>query len=138
VIYIEEIIVNAVTGLLSERVNELLAEGEESVPLVEFGCDGLGFAGGICPEITLALGEREEKDRIVRVDVYSVSIAIRADVERVCYAYAGAVGRALAEDPTLGGVVEWAGLVRKKYGPPKTAGCGGGWEAVFTLRVTVE
>jgi hypothetical protein len=35
-------------------------------------------------------------------------------------------------------VADRAVLTGKKYIPPKTAYCGEGWQAVFTLRVTVE
>jgi hypothetical protein len=146
--YIEETIINAVKALLSGRVNEILGETEDRIPPVEFGKDGLGYSAGgnVCPEVTLTQGEREEKDRIVKVDGYTLGITIRADErpsswadgERVCYAYAGAVGRALAEDPTLGGTVDRAVFMRKKYTPPKKPGCGDGWEVAMTVRVTVE
>jgi hypothetical protein len=67
-----------------------------------------------------------------------VSITIRADEGRVCYAYAGAVGRALAEDPTLGGAADRAELVKKSYRPPEKPFCGEGWETVLILRIIVE
>jgi hypothetical protein len=139
-IYIEEKIVEAVRGLLLGRVNEALGEAEFAVPPIEFG----GYRGGsvVVPRISLSACERSEKDRIVRADVYSLTIAFAVPEypagERACYAYAAAVAAALREDPTIGGVVDRAELLGKKYTPPKCSGAGGEWEAVLALRITIE
>jgi hypothetical protein len=55
-----------------------------------------------------------------------------------CYAYSGAVGRAIYDNPTLGGIADRAVITGKKYNPPKKLNCGQGWELSITLRVTVE
>jgi hypothetical protein len=121
-LFIEERILNAVKSLLAGRVNELLGEMDCPVPPVEFGS---GYAPvGVCdPVISLAVCERSEKERIVRADVYSVSITFTVpegpEAERNCYAYASAAAGALAENPALGGAVDRAELTGKKYSPPK-------------------
>jgi hypothetical protein len=90
-LYIEESVVGAVKGLLVGRVNELLGEIEDAVPPVEFGA----YRGGsvVVPAVTLASGERTEKERILRVEAYSLTVAFAVpegpDSERRCYAYAG-------------------------------------------------
>jgi hypothetical protein len=139
-LYIDDSIVGGVKGLLSGRVNELLGEAEFPVPAVELG----RYRGGdvTVPVVGLSAGERTEKERIVRADVYSLTIAFvvpeRPEGERRCYAYAAAVATALGEDPTLGGVVDRAELTGKRYGPPKQPGAGGNWELVLSLRITIE
>jgi hypothetical protein len=133
-LYIEEIIINSVKNLLLGRVNELLEESEYQIPLIEFDY-------GNAPAIRLSTGERSEKDRIIKSDVYTVALVFdvpEKDGERNCYAYAAAVGRALGEDATMGGVVDRAAITGKKYTPPKVAHCGENWELMITLRVTVE
>jgi hypothetical protein len=108
-LYIEEIIAGAVKGLLAERVNGLLEETEFAIPPIEFGA--YRGRGVVVPVIGLSACERSEKERIVRVDAYSLTIAFAApetpEGERNCYAYAAAVAAALGEDPTLGGAVDW-------------------------------
>jgi hypothetical protein len=115
------------------------------VPAVEFG----DYRGGsvVVPVVTLFTCERSEKERIVRLDAYTLTIAFavpedpsgqRSVGERICYTYASSVATALKEDPALGGVVDRAVLTGKKYIPPKHEHCGEGWEVVLTLRITVE
>jgi hypothetical protein len=149
-IYIEETILNSVRSLLLGRVNELLGETEYPIPPVEFG----SYRGGsvVLPAIRLSVGERSEKERIIRADVYTVTITFivaegpsdqrsvrpRSVAERYCYAYAASVAAALREDPTLGGTVDRAELTGKKYTPPKQSGTGGEWELALTLRITAE
>jgi hypothetical protein len=139
-LYIEEIIINAVKRLLSGRVNEILEEAEFSVPPVEFS----GYPGGSAtvPVVALSTCERTEKERIIRLYAYALTITFALpecpDGELYCYAYAAAVDRALGEDPALGGVVDRAVLTGKKYVPPKKPHCGEGWEVILTLRLTAE
>jgi hypothetical protein len=140
-LFFEKILMNAVESLLSGRVNELLGEMEYAIPLIEFmqsPCGGYA----VTPVVSLINCERTEKERIVRLEVYSLTIAFAilesTDSERDGYAYAGAVAAALKEDPTLGGVVDRAELTGKKYVPPKHQGTGGDWEVILTFRVTVE
>jgi hypothetical protein len=137
--FVEQRIKAAVRRLLFGQVNELLGEMEFPIPPIEIG----NYRGGstIVPVIALSTCERSEKERIVRLDVYTLTIAFavpeRADSELLCYAYAVAVDRALGEDPALGGVAERAVLTGKKYVGPKTPQCGDCWNVVLTLKVSV-
>jgi hypothetical protein len=144
-LFIEENIINSVKKLLSGPVNELLGEMECPIPPIEFGSYWGGSA--IVPVITLLTCERSEKERIIRLDAYTLTITFavpeypsdqRSVGERNCYAYAASVSTALGENPTLGGVASRAVLTGKKYVPPKHPGTGEGWETVLTLRITVE
>jgi hypothetical protein len=138
--FIEEIIINSLKSLLTGRVNELLAETEYPIPPIEFG----NYRGGsvIAPVITLSTCERTEKERVVRLDAYTLTVTFtlpeHPEGERNCYAYAAAVATALGENPTLGGIVDRTVLAGKKYTPPKQSGTGGDWTVVLTMRVTVE
>jgi hypothetical protein len=139
-LFIEENIMNSVKKLLSGRVNELLGETEYPIAPVEFE----DYRGGsaVVPVITLSTCERSEKERIIRLDAYTLTITFTVPEwpggERNCYAYAVSVATALEENPTLGGIANRAVLTGKKYVPPKHPGTGEGWEAVLTLRITVE
>jgi hypothetical protein len=148
-LFIEEIIINSLKSLLAGRVNELLGETEYPIPPVEFGNyrGGSAVVGACSPVIALSTGERSEKERIIRLDAYTLTIAFtvpehpsdqRSVGERNCYAYASSVSVALRENPTLGGVADRAELTGKKYTPPKQSGTGGDWGVTLTLRVTVE
>jgi hypothetical protein len=138
---IEETLLNSVEKLLSGRVNELLGEGEGAIAGIEFG-RSLSGEYAVVPVLRLSTSERSEKERIIRVEAYSLTISLRVpegpDSERHGYAYAGAVAAALGEDPTLGGVVDRAVLTEKKYIPPKHPGTGVGWEVILTLRIVIE
>jgi hypothetical protein len=139
-LFIEEILLNSVKKLFLGRVNELLGETEYPIPPIEFG----NYRGGsaVVPVITLSTCERSEKERIIRLDTYTLTITFAAPEhpagERNCYAYASSVATALKENPTLGGAADRAEFVGKKYVPPKHPGTGEGWEVVLTLRVIVE
>ena len=138
--FVEQRILGAVRGLLVGRVNEILGEMEFAVPAVEFG----EYRGGstVVPVIALSTCERSEKERIIRLDAYSLIITFSvhesSESELHCYAYAAAVERSLGENTTLDGVASRAVLIGKKYAPPKKAHCGDGWEVILTLRITVE
>jgi hypothetical protein len=139
-LFIEETLLNSVKKLLSGRVNELLGEVEDAIPVIGFG----KYRGGsaVVPVVALSTCERSEKERIIRVEAYSLTITLGIpegpDSERNGYAYVGAVAAALGEDPTLGGVVDRAVLTGKKYVPPKHPGTGEGWEVILTVRLVVE
>jgi hypothetical protein len=139
-LFIEENIRNSVKKLLTGRVNEQLGETEYPILPVEFG----SYCGGsaVIPVITLSTCERSEKERIIRLDTYTLTIALTVPEhpagERNCYAYAAAIGRALSEDPALGGAASRAVLTGKKYTPPKQSGAGGDWGITLTLRITTE
>jgi len=138
--FVERQIIMAVRKLLTGRVNELLGELECHVPLIEFS----DYAGGatVSPVISFSSCEQSEKERIIRLEAYSLTITFSLvdtpESELHCYAYSGAVGRAFFDDPTLGGVVDRAVVTNKKYIPPKKLHCGESWGLVVTLRVTVE
>jgi hypothetical protein len=110
------------------------------IPLFEIS----DFQGGaaVVPVIALSGCERTEKERVIKLDAYSMAIAFTLpetpESELHCYAYAAAVCKALGENPTLGGVVDRAVVTWKKYVQPKKPHCGENWEVVITLRVTVE
>jgi hypothetical protein len=138
---VEEAITGAVKWLLTGRMNELLGEIEHPIPPVEFGRSVSGVYA-VTPVLRLSTCERTEKERIIRLDAYSLTVNFTVSEwpkgERFCYAYAWAVTRALKEDPTLGRAANRAVLTGKKYVPPKTPHCGEGWEVILTLRIVVE
>jgi hypothetical protein len=139
-LFIEETLLNSVKKLLSGRVNELLGETEYPIPPIEFG----NYRGGsaIVPVIGLSACEGSEKERIIRLDAYTLTITFTLPEwpggERNCYACAWAAARALGDDPTLGGIASRAVLTGKKYTPPKQGGTGGEWSVVLSLQITVE
>jgi hypothetical protein len=138
--FVETRIITAIRKMLTGRVNELLGEMECPIPVIELG----EYRGGLAvvPVIALATCERTEKERIIRLDAYILTITFSfldmPESELYCYAYSGAVGRAVFDDPALGGVVDRAVITGKKYVPPKKAGCGQGWELTISMRITVE
>jgi hypothetical protein len=142
-LFAEESITGAVKRLLSGRVNEILEEMEFPILPVEFGAYRGGSA--VTPVIVLSTCERTEKERIIRLDAYTLTITFTVPEtpgNEVCvyayaYAYAAAVDRALAEDPALGGIAERAVLTGKKYVEPKTPHCGDYWNVVLTLQISV-
>jgi len=138
--FIETRIITAVRGLLTGRVNELLWSTELLVPVIEFEGNGDGYI--ITPLISLSTCERTEKERIVKLDSYSLSITFTVpespDSELLSYVYAGAVCRAVYDNPTLGGVVNRAVISGKKYVPPKVHHCGEPWTVVILIRLSVE
>jgi hypothetical protein len=139
-LYLEEAVIGAVKRLLSGRVNELLRETDYPIPPIEFG----KYRGGsaVIPVITLSTCEQSEKERIIRLDAYTLTVTFTVPEhpagERNCYAYAASVAVALRENPTLGGAASWVELTGKKYAPPKQNGTGGDWGITLTLRVTLE
>jgi hypothetical protein len=139
-LFIEEIIINSIKSLLAGRVNELLEETEYPIPPIEFGsCRG---GSAVVPVIALSTCERSEKERIIRLDTYTLTITFTVPEwpggERNCYAYASSVATALRENPTLGGAASRAVLTGKKYVPPKQSGTGGDWEAELKIHVLIE
>jgi len=137
---IEMRIIEAVRGLLAGRVNEVLGDWQFMIPIFEFS--DFQSMTAVVPVFTLTDCERTEKERIIFLDAYTLTITFAlqetADSELFCYAYGAAVCKALRENPTLGGVADRVTVSGKKYIPPKKAGCGQEWEIVITLRITVE
>jgi len=114
-IYIEESIQGGIECLLVGRFNELLGDVPRAVPLFELG--GI-LPYSVNPCILLVACERTEKERIVLVDAYAVTVSFdvpERDDTRLCYAYAAAIETALAEDSTLGGVVDRVLATKKTY-----------------------
>jgi hypothetical protein len=138
--FIEQRIIGAVRKLLTGKVNDILEGSDIPIPIIEFGEQG--FRYGIAPMITLVGSERSEKERIVRLDVYSLTICFSLpetpESELHCYAYSGAVGRAFYDDPILGGIADRAVITGKKYVSPKKPNCGEGWGLIVSVRITVE
>jgi hypothetical protein len=139
-LFVEEKIIAAVKGLLTGRVNDLLGELQFSVPEVEFGSYAAGNV--VVPVVSLNLCERTEKERLILLDAYSLTITFALpetpESELRCYAYATAVEKVLLENSTLDSVVDRIVLTGKKHNPPKTPHCGEGWELAMTFRLTVE
>jgi hypothetical protein len=133
-------IIRAIKALLTGRVNEILREDSLDVPIIEFSDYGCGY--GAVPVVALSSCEKSEKERIIRLDAYTVSITFALpesfESEEQCYAYGAAVCQAVKERPTLGGAVDRAVMTGEKYTPPKKAGCGDCWCVALVLRVTVE
>jgi len=140
IVFIEQKIINAVKKLLSGYFNSYLLQLDFQIPVVEFGI----FRGVdvIAPLIVLTSCEQTEKERIVKQDIYSLTVTFpvldSVESEMFCFAYADAFNKALGDDVTLGGVVDRATVTAKKYVPPKKAGCGMDWETVISLKVTIE
>jgi len=138
--FIEQKIIEAVKRLLTCRVNELLGKLNFKIPLIEFGI----FRGDnvVAPSIQLTSCEQTEKERIIRLDTFNLTITIPVleviESEILCFAYANSINKALDEDITLGGIANRTVIAGKKYVPPKKADCGMEWELIVYLRVTVE
>jgi hypothetical protein len=88
-LFIEEKLLNSVKKMLSGRVNELIGEMEYPIPPIEFG----SYRGGsaVAPVIGLSTCERSEKERIIRLDTYTLTVTFTVpewpNGERNCYAY---------------------------------------------------
>jgi len=139
-VFIEQRIIGAVQEILTGRVNELLCDMQFPIPTVEFG----EYRGGltVVPSIALNSCERTEKERIIRLDAYTLTVIFTLpetpESELYCYAYSGAISRAIYDNPTLGGIVDRAVITGKKYLSPKKLNCGESWQLVITLRLTIE
>ena len=138
--FIEKRIIEAVQKLLLVKVNDILSNMDFSIPLIEFG----KYSGKeiITPHISLSTCERNEKERLIRQDAYSLIITFTLpdtpESELHCYAYSNAVGKAVYDDPTLGGVADRVVITGKKYVHPVKQHNLAGWELVISLRITVE
>jgi len=139
-VFIEQQIIDAVRGLLLGRVNELLRELQFYIPVIEFGKSS--DWSSVDPLVSLSGCEQSEKERLIKVDAYSLTITFNIpefdDSQLYCYAYTAAVCKAFEENPTLGGVVSRAVVSSKKYTQPKKLHCGEDWGVVISLRITVE
>jgi hypothetical protein len=138
--FIEQQIIEAVRGLLTGRVNEIFGDWQFLIPIIEFS--NFQSMSTVVPVIALSGCERSEKERIILLDAYSLTITFNvpetADSELFCYGYGAAVDKALGENPTLGGVADRVVVTNKKYVPPKVANSGMEWQVIISLRITVE
>jgi hypothetical protein len=138
--FVEMRIINAVREVLTGKVNELLSELQFYIPHIQFGDYG-GYEA-VSPVIALSTCESTEKERIIQIDTYTLTITFSVPEttysELFCYAYSAAVRKALEGDVTLGGVAYKAVITGKKYITPKKPNCGQDWELVITLRIIVE
>jgi len=138
--FIEMQIVEAVRRLLAGRVNEIFSDWELLIPVVEFSKFQNKFI--LSPIVSLSGCERTEKERLIKIDVFTVTITFtlqeHEDGELYCYGYAYVFEKAVKEDVTLGGIADRAVITGKKYVPPKKPNCGEGWGLVITVRITVE
>jgi len=129
-----------VRKILLGRVNEIIDNRQLVMPLFE-ASDYKDMMSTI-PNIKISDCERTEKERIILVDAYSLTISFivpeNTDSELYCYGYIAAVCRALGENPTLGGIVDRVSVTDTKVIPPKAANCGMEWEVLIKLRITVE
>jgi hypothetical protein len=139
-LFIEEAILSAIKGLLARRVNELLMDYEFQCPVIEFG--NYQNEKTVTPEITISICEKTEKERIIRLDAYTVTIgftfADQRDTPVYAYAFNGVINKALAENQTLDGIADFAVITSQKITPPKKPHCGEDWRLDIALRVTVE
>jgi hypothetical protein len=73
ILIIQEAIIGAVKSLLSGRVNEILRDEEFDTPIIEFG----NYQGENCvvPVVALASCEKSEKERIIKIDAYMLTIS---------------------------------------------------------------
>ena len=138
--FIEIKIIDAVKKLHRGRINEILKNWNFIVPLFEIS-EYIGTSS-VIPVISLSSCEQTDKERIIQLDTYVMTITITLpesfDSELYCYGYAHAFEKALKEDVTLGGVADRAIIYNKKYTPPKKPNCGMEWELIISLRITVE
>jgi hypothetical protein len=137
---IEMRIIGAVRGILTGRVNEVLGNWQFMFGIFEDS--EFKSNTSIVPVVKLLGCERTEKERIICIDAYSLTISLTvpetADSEFFCYGYSSAISKALGENPTLGGIVNRVTVADTKYIPPKVANCGQDWQVIITLRLTVE
>lgn len=137
---IEIQIIEAVKNILSGRVNEIINDWAENLPVIEFG--NYQSDKVITPIITLDDCVQTEKERIIKLDVYTLTISVSLpemkEGEFFCYVYNAAIASALYQNPTLNGAVNSLAPVRKKYTPPKTNNCGEGWAITLNYQITVE
>jgi hypothetical protein len=124
---IEEKSVDAVWDVLTRRVNFYLGEMDAVVPFLERDSAGKYGRFGVRPVVGLLDCESSEKERVLMVDAYTVSVDIKAPV-RDCWFYTHALRCALREDLTLNGIAAEVKFKRTTY---KDGVC-------FGLKVIVE
>jgi len=138
--FIELQILEVIKGLLKGQVNEVLNNRQMMLNLFEISEFKDGSA--VVPIITVSGCEKTEKERIIRLDAYSVTISFNLretpETELYCYAYTTAVNKVIRDYPSLGGIVDRVVVIGTKVEPPKVANCGMDWKVEIKLRITVE
>jgi hypothetical protein len=133
----EEMLLEMTAELLSGGVNFYLNELDETVPLFEIdGQHKLG-AYGVKPDIDISDCELSEKERVIRLQAYTLTITFCVksfEHKRLLYIYAYAIEKAIACDPTFGGVADRVALIHKKYSK-RDAGM---WEIAISVRAVIE
>jgi hypothetical protein len=124
---VEERILEVVWEVLTRRVNFYLGEMDAVVPFLEREGGGVYGRFGVRPVVALDDCESSEKERVLLVDAYTVSVDIKAP-ERDCWFYTHALRCALREDLTLNGIAAEVKFKRTTY---KDGVC-------FGLKVIVE
>jgi len=138
--FVELQIISAIRELLTVKVNKIIEKWDFFLPLVEIG----KYSGSnvVNPIIFLSSCEQTEKERIIKIDSYSLTITFTVpetpDCELYCYGYSNAFDKALSLDKTLGGIVQCATITGTKYIPPKKPNCGMFWVMVISLRIVIE
>ena len=139
-VIIEKQIIAAVKDLLTVKGNELLSGMDVVTPVIAF--DSYSGPDSVSPHIFISSCERTEKERIIRMDAYSLTITFalpgKPESEWFCYVYSAVIREALGENPTLNGLADRAAVTGAKYLSPKNPHSGEGWGVIISLRVTVE
>ena len=138
--FIESAIIEAVKKLLTGPMNELFGTLDSFIPSIEFS--KYSGSGVVIPKITINACEQTEKERLILLNAYSLSITFNLpdlpDGELYTFVYCCAADKVFRENPTLYGTVNRIALTRSDIIPPKLRSCGDDWRVVLTLRVTVE
>ena len=136
--FVEKEIINAIRKLLTCQVNEVLGAMEWNIPLFEIS----EYRGSIVvvPMILLKKCERTEKERIIKLDTYSVQIKFNVldfpESENNCYAYSYAISKIIDENPTLNEIVTKAEITSKEIIHPKVKS--DYWEIVVYIKIVNE
>ena len=138
--FVEIRIITAARKLLGETVNGYFDNLEYQLPIIEFNNYANRYF--VTPAIIITGCEQTEKERVIRLSAYSVTITCNIpetpESSLYAFAYLAGIRKAVAENPTLGGVVDRTVLTSERIVPPKVAGCGQEWQVFIGLRVTVE
>ena len=135
---IEQRILGAIRKLIKGQVKENLFGESDPIPPSKNG----DYCGLDTVEQMILVNEYKcsEKDRILGLRKYNAKISFMLsgtpETEIYCYAYNLAFCGALAENPTLGNVVETAYIASYKILPPGSFGTG--WKVTLMLRVVVK
>jgi hypothetical protein len=140
VLFIEDTIIEGVKSLLTSRMNELIADIDCNIPIIEFG--NYSGANVIVPKIAFTSCERTEKERLILLDAYSITITFdvpdNPDSVLFTWVYFCAANKVFNDSPTLGGIADRLTLTSEDIKPPKVLNCGQDWQVIVKLRLTVE